>query len=562
MTAARPALRVDRARIANARPGDRARLAHALAMASPAATGVAEHALLFVRRLRVDRPLGAGVEGFAGELIDRIRAAKTSARCGSLGSGESLYFEDEIALECAIVAAGLGAVPLPDVVRRAIPDSETPLLRWRRRILSDGRKLSRSIAALVDLDIAGPWLARFERSELRAAGRLLLQSYGGGGDLSEQIWDDRPVEPPAPASHRVARVPAAIAEAFALARMSTPERAARVMIAVALLAARRPELVATRALVDALATAFEAPISSPPPQPAIETILRVPAPRVREGAGPGQARRTLPRPGTTEARPRILARQASPPKSIHTDARRSVAERSDTADVASYGRVDALPTASAPIAVASDHAGLFFLLNIFLALGLYGDFTDPIGRVRGLSPFALLLLLARRWIGADFARDPLEPLLRRLAGLGAHERPARDFEAPPWQVPSDWLAPWPAARARTVRSRFGASHWHAAGFPIADQWHIERPGAWLRRRWMTCLARYIEARLARALGNDDRADAVAMLLRRPGTVQVEDGRIEVAFALDTHPLAIRLTGLDRDPGWIPVAGHAIGFRFA
>lgn len=566
MSAARPALRVDRARLAHARPGDRARMASALERASPAATGVAERALLLVRRVRVDRPLGAGVEGFAGELIARIRAARASARRGAIGAGESLYFEDETALECAIVAVALGGGPLPELLRRAIPDSATPQLRWRRRILADGDKLPRLIMALVEAGSAGAWLARFDDGELRAAGALLLRSYGSTARLIDASRPDRreAVFASATPPRRPAHIPVAIAEAFALARAATPDRAARLLIAIALLAARRPELVATQALTEALAQGF-APARSPPPGRAVPAMPTLPT-AATLGVERMPSARATPRAADRVATghrqsppPRGVAPETQPPAATPDGGKGRPAQAgAATAPV----ETAAAAMAVAPAAIASDHAGLFFLLNIFLALGLYGDFTDPVRRVRGLSPFELMLLLGRRWIGPGFERDPLAPVLRALAGLRARERPGRNFEAPIWQVPPDWLAPWPAGAERSLRRRDGKSLWHAAGFPIADEGHDARPVAALRRRWLACLARYIETRLMRALGSQDRASAVASLLRRHGTVRIDDARVEVAFALDTHPLAIRLAGLDRDPGWIPAAGRSIGFRFA
>ena len=55
---------------------------------------------------------------------------------------------------------------------------------------------------------------------------------------------------------------------------------------------------------------------------------------------------------------------------------------------------------------------------------------------------------------------------------------------------------------------------------------------------------------------------MATLIERRGSIQVESDRVEILFALDAHPLAIRLAGLDRDPGWIPAAARNVGFRFA
>jgi len=211
--------------------------------------------------------------------------------------------------------------------------------------------------------------------------------------------------------------------------------------------------------------------------------------------------------------------------------------------------------------MTSDYAGLFFLLNIFLVLGLYGDFTDPARQARGLSPFELLLLLGRRWFGRAFAADPIGPILRTLAGLAPREPVGRHFDAPSWSVPDDWLRPWPRHRARVVTSAGGVSRWHKTGFPIADRWCVPRAPGWLRRRWISGLARYLEARLARALGIEDMTAALAMVVRLRGTIAVDGDRVDVRFALNDHPLALRLAGLDRDPGWIPAAGRSIGFHF-
>ncbi|MGO4778520.1 hypothetical protein AB4084_23945, partial [Lysobacter sp. 2RAB21] len=38
--------------------------------------------------------------------------------------------------------------------------------------------------------------------------------------------------------------------------------------------------------------------------------------------------------------------------------------------------------------------------------------------------------------------------------------------------------------------------------------------------------------------------------------------IDVHLSLADLPLALRCAGLDRDPGWIPAAGHGIRFHFA
>jgi hypothetical protein len=49
--------------------------------------------------------------------------------------------------------------------------------------------------------------------------------------------------------------------------------------------------------------------------------------------------------------------------------------------------------------------------------------------------------------------------------------------------------------------------------------------------------------------------------RQDADVCVSQQRVEVRFALATHPLALRLSGLDRDPGWLPAAGREIAFNY-
>lgn len=560
-----PALRVERARLVNPRPGDRERLSRALGQVTPASTGVPANALLLVRRVRVDRPLAAGVEGFGGELVDRIRAAKASARRGALGAGDSLYFEDLYALEAAIVGAWLAGERLPDAVRRSVAESETPLLRWRRGWLADVRNLPALVATLAVTGIAAPWLARFEEAELAAATERLIRAYGGnaGWGRAVEVPDpDRPLaaDRSGAATRPAASRSAAIVEAVAIARASAPQVAVQRLIAVALLAARRPALVATRAFGEALA---ELSATCPAPRARGETgssaaLIESSADEGGEPAVPSSksasADQLSRRSRNYARRARHSAAGSAAPASLG-----AVPHSPAGAPAASEARV---PEAAAFPTIASEYAGLFFLLNIFLSLGLYGDFTDPVRRLRGLSPFELLLMLGRHWRGAGFAKDPIGPVLRSLAGLGRGERIGRDFEAPVWEMPSDWLAAWEPGPTRVVRGRFGTSRWHRCGFPVADRWHAARAPAWLRRRWVTCLARYIAARVARALGIEDPGQAVATLMQLPGEIRVDPEHVEVSFALDTHPLAIRLAGLDRDPGWIPAAGRSVGFRFA
>ena len=52
-----------------------------------------------------------------------------------------------------------------------------------------------------------------------------------------------------------------------------------------------------------------------------------------------------------------------------------------------------------------------------------------------------------------------------------------------------------------------------------------------------------------------------LLCRQPARVSIAPARLHVTFALETLPVEVRLSGLDRDPGWIPAAGRAVTFAF-
>jgi hypothetical protein len=44
-------------------------------------------------------------------------------------------------------------------------------------------------------------------------------------------------------------------------------------------------------------------------------------------------------------------------------------------------------------------------------------------------------------------------------------------------------------------------------------------------------------------------------------VVVTETRLDVTFALERLPVEVRLSGLDRDPGWVPAAGRYVAFNY-
>lgn len=185
---------------------------------------------------------------------------------------------------------------------------------------------------------------------------------------------------------------------------------------------------------------------------------------------------------------------------------------------------DFAPDALAQV-TCTDFGGLFYLLNLAVYLEIYADFSRPASPGWDLSPWDLLALLGRHWLGEAFEADPLWALLAELAGRDPQDAPGADF-APP----SGWEAPFLQAGLT-----LGAPEW-----------------PWLER-----LAVALRARLALALGFDD----LPRFLGQPARALHTAARLDVYFALAGHPLEVRLAGLDRDLGWLPAAGYAIYYHF-
>jgi hypothetical protein len=166
-----------------------------------------------------------------------------------------------------------------------------------------------------------------------------------------------------------------------------------------------------------------------------------------------------------------------------------------------------------PLRVRTDFGGIFYLLNVALDLGIYSDFTRPQGPNLVLSPFDWLALLGRHWFAPELEADPLRRLLAEMTGR-AHAEPP--------------------------------------GFPegIAD------PEGWLAHE-----AERVHQRLVAGLPEAFARDLPGCVCRQGAEVCVSHQRVEVRFALAAHPLELRWSGLDRDPGWLPAAGRGIYFRY-
>ena len=240
--------------------------------------------------------------------------------------------------------------------------------------------------------------------------------------------------------------------------------------------------------------------------------------------------------------------------------------------------------------VATEYGGALYLLNLALALELYGDFTSPARPGIALPVWDFVEIVGRGLVGRKFDEDPLSPLLAALAGRSQREAPGRGFRPDnEWRLPSSWCVPFPERAGWTwSASRGRLAIRHPAGFLVADvatagaggapaalerelarfgwpeasqhRWRIGRSRGSPVRRWSRRLLPYIRARLVRALGVAAE-DVGSLVCAHAARIFVTPSHLDVCFALATLPIQIRLAGLDRDPGWIPAASRVIAFHY-
>lgn len=196
--------------------------------------------------------------------------------------------------------------------------------------------------------------------------------------------------------------------------------------------------------------------------------------------------------------------------------------------VAAAAALPALPPAE-PARIRTRYGGVFYLINLALVLGLYGDFSQPRRPGWALPPWDFLALLGERLVGPAFRDDALWPLLACLAGRAAGAEPG-DGHAPPagWRLPPDWQA------GRAMPAQLGP--------------------------WLGWLVAAITPRLALQLGCAPD-DIGPRLCRHDAELSVGDDTLDIHLGLDTLPIEIRVAGLDRDPGWVPAAARTIRFHF-
>ena len=159
------------------------------------------------------------------------------------------------------------------------------------------------------------------------------------------------------------------------------------------------------------------------------------------------------------------------------------------------------PESLDPATLETALGGLFYLINLAIFLEIYSDFTSPVEQFHDdLSIWDFVTIVGKE-IDQE-TDDPIWELLKKLA---------------------------------------------------------DREDELTTPTWLTDLLPHIRARLHLALGIDD--DLAQILLHHHAKVTITPTHLDVFFPLADHPIEIRLSGLDRNPGWVPAAGRFIAFHY-
>jgi hypothetical protein len=236
--------------------------------------------------------------------------------------------------------------------------------------------------------------------------------------------------------------------------------------------------------------------------------------------------------------------------------------------------------------------GIFYLINLGLFLGLYGDFTSPEECDPSLSIWDFVALLGRELLGPKIESDTVWPLLASFACRTEQESPGVNFRAPEdWRMPAHWLETFSEKANWRWTIRCGRLLvTHAKGFRVLDvplteadaaaQLSLElqnyqgvadvefyqeasQEGTEIEplHRWLGWLMPYVTVRLQQALGLSVAGDLPRVLCEHRARVAVTATHLDIFMRLAELPVEIRLAGLDRDPGWVPSAGKFIAFHF-
>lgn len=513
-------------------PGDslatRRSIERALAGVELTPRELSSSAIVCVRRLRAERArdhAGRWADGLPRRIAGMVAAGARPFREVVPADGPAVVFEDEAELLACLAKdwrSGTGATwwwtalfgsPANAQLIRRVFLEHARFVPAAIELLLEGRRIGDVVRAMAD-DVC----VELEQAVAAAFGVPMPPPpqrrpiHAGDGRHTGAVRPDLNVPPELLA--RAATVVSLPGEARVLSS------AQRSFIAFALLVRRAPVLASTPGLVAALhqlvtSTTIESRIgkgrgaveeravvaaTTPVPAKVQTPVASAPADGARAGIleSPGADRDATPSSADTLS----LSLAIADGPTIDAPARLSECEDA-TEEALGWPEPPAEP-------FHTSFGGVFYLVNLAIRLEIYGDFTQPASRNPEVSLGRFLARVAERACGEAIRDDAIWPALAGLAGNG-EALPALE-----------------------------------SGSPIDRVIDQMRPD--------------LEGLAARALDLPEGA-ALEFLCRAHGRVLIGRTRLDVFFALASHPIAIRMAGFDRDPGWVPAAGRVIRFHY-
>jgi hypothetical protein len=201
-------------------------------------------------------------------------------------------------------------------------------------------------------------------------------------------------------------------------------------------------------------------------------------------------------------------------------------------------------------------AGVLFLINALKRLELFDRLDDHFGVTSSIGGWAWLEIVARSLLGGrrkGAASDPIWDVLATLDGRQTGTAISGTFRGPrSYELPEDWPAPVRAYRPTGRRSQR-----RPLGFKPAQPLgrFLETLLPYLRWRLLNGMS--LEARSAR----DEDALLVSRLLYRRGRLSYTRTHVDLHMGMDQVDIAVRLAGLDANPGWVPALGRVVTFYY-
>lgn len=208
------------------------------------------------------------------------------------------------------------------------------------------------------------------------------------------------------------------------------------------------------------------------------------------------------------------------------------------------------PVSLAETAIHSRLGGVFYLINVLLALDIPAGLAGEQGQV---SPWVALEGVARLLLAAAvdgdicYAKDGLWELLAGLNGRSATKSVAtlplgHDFTpSPPTQPLTAWPPPAPLP-------------------PLAADNPLLAAIAPSFLNWLQFVTPFVLGQLQQTVP-DLLIPSITSLLAIPARIYATHTHLDVILPLEAIALPVRLAGLDFDPGWLPRWGRVVLFHY-